>query len=344
MNNFFFYVYNICDTFDGHMKYTERELHEAALALGLVREHGLNLLDAVKEQVRVETARKKMAEVNSAVELFLKDKADMGNATTSMRTLRSIIKRFAKVFDGRLLDEVTHNEIKQWIKSLGLATRTKNGYLKEVKNLYNWSLKEGFTETNPTTRISTYRPSVEELEAKEKAKEILTLDEVSTMYRYAMENCPDMVPRMSIMLYAGTRPERESASLGWDNVYFDEGFVHVPASKAKDRKERFAPLNEKLRGILKWAFENNLDIQASNWESKWSAIKNETGLLGQWPNSCTRHTFASYSLVAFGPESTKTALGHGSYDMLFQHYRTLVFPAEADNYFNAENNFMRLVA
>jgi len=315
------------------MRYTERELHEVALALELIRKHGLSLLDAVKEQVRIETARKRMAEVSSAVELFLKDKADMGNATTSMRTLRSIIKRFAKVFDGRLLDEVTHNEIKQWIKGLELATRTKNGYLKEVKNLYNWSLKEGFTEVNPVNRISTYRPSVDELEAKEEAKEILTIDEVQTMYRYAFKHCPDMVPRMSIMLYAGTRPERESASLSWDNVYFDEKFIHVPASKAKDRKERFVQLNKNLVGILKWAFKSNLNIQATNWLSKWNAIKNEVGLLGQWPNSCTRHTFASYSLVAFGPEITKTALGHGNYDMLFQHYRTLVFPEEASTYF-----------
>ena len=260
---------------------TNTEQHEVALAIGLVRANKLSLLDAVKEQVEIEAKRKRMAEVSPAVELFLKDKADTGNAATSMKTLRSIISRFALVFDGRLLDEVTHNEIKQWISGLGLATRTKNGYVKEVKNLYNWSIQEGYAEVNPTTRIATYRPSVEELEAKEEAKEILTVAEVDTMTKYVMDNCPDAMPRMAIQLYSGTRPERESASIEMGNIYLDDGLLHVPASKAKDRKERFVKMSDKLVGIVKWAKGNNLNLQAANWDSKWSAIKNSVGLLGQ---------------------------------------------------------------
>jgi integrase len=317
------------------MKITDKELHEYCLALKLIRPLKLSLLDVVTEQVELEKRRQKMAEVSSAVELFLKDKADMGNAATSMRTLRSIILRFAKVFDGRLLDEVTHSEIKEWVKSMGLATRTKNGYVKEVKNLYNWSIQEGYAEINPTVRIAAYRPSVDELEAKEEAKEILTVSEVDTMTKYVMDNCPDAMPRMAIQLYGGTRPERESASIEMDNIYMDDGLLHVPASKAKDRKERFVKMSDKLMGIVRWAKENNLSLQARDWNNKWSAVKNSVGLLGQWPNSCTRHTFASYNLAKFGAEPTKEALGHGSYDMLFQHYRTLVRPAEAETYFAA---------
>ena len=317
------------------MKITEKELHECCLALGLIRQHDMSLLDAVTAQVELEERRKRMAEVSSAVELFLKDKADTGNAATSMRTLKSIITRFATVFDGRLLDEVTHSEIKEWIKGMGLATRTKNGYLKEVKNLYNWCIQEGFAESNPTVRIATYRPSIDELEEKENAKEILTVGEVETMTQYVMDNCPDAMPLMAIQLYSGTRPERESASIDMENIYLDDGLLHVPASKAKDRKERFVRMSNKLVGIVKWAKANELEIQPTNWDNKWNAIKDSVGLLGRWPNSCTRHTFASYNLAKFGAEQTKEALGHGSYDMLFQHYRTLVHPNEAETYFSA---------
>jgi len=284
--------------------------------------------------------RKKMAEVSPAVELFLKDKADTGNAATSMKTLRSIVLRFASVFDGRLLDEVTHNEVKQWVTVLGVATRTKNGYVKEVRNLYNWCIREGMAEVNPTYRIATYKHSIEELEAKEEAKEILTVEEVNTMFKFALKECPDTIPRMAIQLYAGTRPERESASIGWGNISLSDNRIHIPASKAKDRRERLVKTCPRLHDTLVWAFGNNMDIQCHNWDSKWNSIKNSVGLLGQWPNSCTRHTFASYSLMEHGADCVKEALGHGNYDMLFKHYRTLVLPEESAEYFNTENNLV----
>ena len=317
------------------MYVSDREEHEVALALHLIRENKMNLLDAVKEQVEVEKRRQKMAEVSSAVELFLNDKQDMGNAETTMKTLRSIVLRFACQFDGRMMGEVTHQEIKEWIKSLGVATRTKNGYLKEVKSLYNWAIKEGYSEENPTRRIDRYRHTVEELEAKESAKEILTTGEVETMTQYVMRNCPDAMPRMAIQLYAGTRPERESASIEMSNVLMDDGLIHVPASKAKDRKERLIKMSDKLWGVMKWAKGNDIPLQPRDWDRKWSAIKDSVGLLGCWPNSCTRHTFASYNLSKFGAERTRESLGHGNYDMLFQHYRTLVHPSEAEKYFAA---------
>lgn len=326
------------------MNCTDKERMECLLALDIAREADLNILDMVKQQARVEQRRKKMAEVSSAVELFLKDKEDMGIASTSLRTLRSIIKRFATSFDGRLLDEVTHTEIKQWLTTKGLSTRSKNGYLKEVKNLYNWSMREGKAHTNPANRISTYLPSVKELEAKEEAKEILTIPETRLLLKTAMEEFPRTVPRLSIMLFAGVRPDREAANITWDNLYMADRVVHVPASKAKDRRERFVKMCEQLVNCLDWSRRNGLALPVESWDSQWSELKNRLGLLGQWPNSCTRHTFASYSLMKYGEESTKDALGHGSYDMLFKHYRTLVFPNEAEEYFNLWEECQQAVA
>lgn len=331
-------------TLHRHMKYTDKELHECALAIGMARESGLNLLDAVKEQVRAEEARKRMSEVSAVVELFLQDKAATGNAYTTMKNMRSVIYRFSETFNGRLMDEVTHSEVKEWINGRDVATTTKNNYVKEVKSLFNWAIREGMAEVNPTQRIAKYRHSISELEAKESAKEILTVNEVDTMLDWASTECPQAIPRMSIMLYAGTRPGRESESLTIDNIYMDDRIIHVPASKAKDRKERFIDICDKLYGVLGWMYQSQLDVHSEHWEPQWEDLKRSVGLGGQWPNSCTRHTFASYNLAKFGDVSTKSALGHGSYDMLFKHYRTLVRPAEADAYFNNENNFLAKAA
>jgi hypothetical protein len=52
-----------------------------------------------------------------------------------------------------------------------------------------------------------------------------------------------------------------------------------------------------------------------------------------WPSDGTRHTFASNHLVMYGEAPTIDALGHGSYDMLFKHYRVLVKKANAEEFF-----------
>ena len=54
-----------------------------------------------------------------------------------------------------------------------------------------------------------------------------------------------------------------------------------------------------------------------------------------WAQDCLRHTFASNYLPMFGAEKTIAALGHGDYDMLFGHYRALVRPEVAAEFWSA---------
>lgn len=48
---------------------------------------------------------------------------------------------------------------------------------------------------------------------------------------------------------------------------------------------------------------------------------------------CPKHTSASAWLVLHGAESTIQQLGHGGYDMLFGHYRTLMTKDDAEKIF-----------
>jgi hypothetical protein len=49
-----------------------------------------------------------------------------------------------------------------------------------------------------------------------------------------------------------------------------------------------------------------------------------------WHQDCMRHTFASAFYAVHGADRTIAALGHGDYDMLFQHYRRLMTKEEAE--------------
>ncbi|MCX6996477.1 MAG: hypothetical protein NTV49_05205 [Kiritimatiellaeota bacterium] len=70
---------------------------------------------------------------------------------------------------------------------------------------------------------------------------------------------------------------------------------------------------------------------------------------GDWPHNAARHTYASHALTK-QQDAAKVALqlGHTTTHLLFDHYRGLVTPQEAERYFNirppAEANIIRFPA
>src|SRR5579859_3682108 len=91
------------------------------------------------------------------------------------------------------------------------------------------------------------------------------------------------------------------------------------------------------------------DYQPKNLRRRFEKVREIAGLIRRekvpgrerkqaiatgWEQDCLRHTFASHYLPMFGVEKTVAALGHGDYDTLFQHYRTLVTPRDAESYWD----------
>ena len=73
----------------------------------------------------------------------------------------------------------------------------------------------------------------------------------------------------------------------------------------------------------------------TNWRNEFDALRKKAGLWREeWPKNAGRHSFASYHLDLEGEDKTRKALGHGTFDMLFQHYRTLVKPGAGLKYFS----------
>jgi integrase len=94
---------------------------------------------------------------------------------------------------------------------------------------------------------------------------------------------------------------------------------------------------DNLMKWLKWSFERGHHLPISGWRKRWDKLRRKAGLFGDtWPANASRHSFASYMLDMGGEAATVKALGHGTDDMLFQHYRTLVKPGTGDLYFGIE--------
>src|SRR5439155_25059016 len=61
----------------------------------------------------------------------------------------------------------------------------------------------------------------------------------------------------------------------------------------------------------------------------------ETARIEQRPHNALRHSFASYHLARFNDAAALALeLGHTSAHLVFQHYRQLVRPKQAERYWN----------
>lgn len=270
---------------------------------------------------------------NEAIDLFLKEReAQIGHA--SFKNLRSVIRRWEAATNARLVVELDKTIIKNWLDSLTDKTgqkparaRTKNGYLTEIKNFLNWAKENHIVGKNVGDEIQTFKPSIDELKEVEAEAQILTPKEVRKVMDWIVENRPDMTPRAAALFFAGLRPDREASLFDWGHVDFEENLLFVPAAHAKDRQRRYIEMNPTLVAWLKFAKDQPTPV--TNWDNGWNQAKK---VLGFWPHDAARHCFASYSLPVDGKEKVIQNLGHGDYDMLFKHYRTVVKPKKAAEY------------
>ena len=323
-------------------RYPEATRIEWMAAHELAKSGGFTVMDAVRHYADMsgKEAEANAMTVGEAVRAFLREKKTIIKPR-SYRSLSSTLERFAEPRWNAPLASETRAIVMDWLTTGTKAggepwsTRTRNGYLIDVKNFFNWCVFEGHLTVSPAGRIRKFRASDEEMIRKEEAKKILTTDEVSRLMAYLRDEEPDMVPRAALLFFAGLRPEREASNITFDDVLMSEGLVHVRGSSAKDRQSRFITMSDNLVEWLEWSMDNGHQLPVGNWDRRWNEARGNLGLTGDdWPHDATRHSFASYHLALHGEDSTRKALGHGNFDMLFQHYRTLVKPADAERYYN----------
>lgn len=322
-------------------RYPEAVRLEWMMAHESAREAGFSLIDAVNHCKSHHVAQDESdMTVGKAIRAFLKEKRALIKPR-SYRALSYSIERFGEDIWDMPLTSVSRALILDWITSQAnrdgepWGTRTRNGYLTDIKNLFNWCVAEEHLDASPANRIKRFRASDEEMEAKEKSKQILLPSEVAELMATIKEEHPDMVARAALLFFAGLRPDREAAVLTWNDIILDDDLIHVRGSTTKDRQSRYIPIPKNLKAWLQWAKAQDSKLPVTNWSKRWYEVKRKAGLVGdEWPHDASRHSFASYYLALHGADKTKAALGHGTFDMLFQHYRTLVRDKDAEKYFS----------
>lgn len=251
---------------------------------------------------------------------FLRAKARAQRSDRYLRALRVSLRSFAKGRFSKPLAEVTPTEIETWLQSQNWSARTQRGYLSDVSTMFNFAMRRGMLNYNPAR-------AVELPEAEEAPRSIHTPGETKTVLEFAREYDLNICRSLAVRYFAGLR-SAEIERIEEEEIKAD--FIEVTAAKSKTRRRRLVTIQPNLKAWLQLG--GKLPLHDVNNRMRWftAALKKRHGL--EWDHNVTRHSFCSYHLAHFR-KASETALEAGHTEqMLFTHYRELVTPADAVEY------------
>jgi integrase len=238
--------------------------------------------------------------------------------------IRQRLKRFQADYGERDIKSIEPRELENWLHSLGLSPQSLNNFRTVVSGLFEHAVKRDLLGRNPMRAVARVK-------AIDKAPAIFTPDQLEKLLQAAPS---DLLPALAIQAFAGVRTA-EILRMEWPEIDLVRGYVNVAATKAKTAKRRLIPIASNLSNWLH-PYSNRV---GRIWPRKISAYhiairellpKAE---LKKWPANGLRHSFASYFLAEH-QDASKLALemGHTSARMIFDAYREVVTPEEAERY------------
>jgi integrase len=309
------------------LAFNDRQRAEYFDCIEALRPFNATIRDAVNFYIpHLHAARRTCAASELVKELLTVKEAD-GASERYLSDLRSRLNEFSESFDGRSASEITAPEIDEWLRSLTdrngkcLAPVTRNNFRRVLIVAFNFAKGRGYCVENPA-------------EHSAKAKEIespvgiLTVDETIRLLENA---APELLPYVSIGAFAGLR-RAELERLDWQEVDLQSSLIEVTAKKAKSARRRFVKIQSNLTKWLRPYAKFSGDVTPSEYRMLLEAART-AARIEQWPPNALRHSFASYHLAKFNDAAALALeLGHTNSNLVFQHYRQVVKPKQAERY------------
>jgi integrase len=312
------------------VSFNERHRAEYLECSEVLQPFGASIREAVNFFLPHLKAMKRSCTAAQLVDELLKVKEADGASKRYLSDLHSRLMQFAEIFDGQPVAAITARQIDEWLRSLSdaetgkrLSPVTRNNFRRVLIVAFNFARDRNYCLDNPAART-----------AKAKVIEgiigILTVDETARL----LERAPaDVVPFVAIGAFAGLR-RAELEQLDWKEVDLQSGLIEVIASKAKSARRRFVRIQPNLAKWLQPYARLSGNVTSQKYRELLDAAR-KAAKIEEWPHNALRHSFASYHLARFSDAAALALeLGHTSAHLVFQHYRQLVKPKEAERYWN----------
>jgi integrase len=310
------------------LSFNERQRAEYLECVEKLQPFGVTIRDAVNFYLPHLQATNRTCTAAELVKELLKVKEADGASERYLSDLRSRLTQFSDAFDGKPVAEITAPQIDAWLRSLSdretgkrLSAVTRNNYRRVLIVALNFAKGNGYCIDNPAEQTA----KAKEIDA---AVGILTVEQTARLIENA---APELVPYLAIGAFAGLR-RAELERLDWKEVDLQSGLIEVTASKAKSARRRFVKIQPNLAKWLQPYAQLSGNVTPSGYRVLLETARGAAGI-EQWPQNALRHSFASYHLARFNDAAALALeLGHTNSNLVFQHYRQLVRPKEAERY------------
>jgi integrase len=267
--------------------------------------------------------------VEEVVEEFIELKDEARLSERYVKRLKWTLGKFTSRFKGTIM-EVQGVEIDSWLRGLGLGPRSRNNVREDIAALFRFAVRRRYLP-----RDHDELSAVPVLRQPPRDIQVFTPAELVEILRHTPGR---IIPFMTLGAFAGVR-HAEILRLDWRDVDLEAGHVIVAATKAKTASRRIVPISPNLRAWLAGARKEEGPVcELANMSNEIHdivvKINERRPEPFQWKQNGLRHSWVSYRL-AQTQNADQVALEAGnSRQMIFKHYRELVRPAEALEWFN----------
>lgn len=255
--------------------------------------------------------------------IFLEHKDD--NKTYHLK--KGYWLRAIEHFKGRDVDTITRLDVKQYLNSLDMLSKSKGAYKSCIKEIFEFAVDDGVISFNPALSIKLKQDAREDVQ-------FYTREEVAKILQAAKGV---MVPYLHIAFNTGMRVgEILGLQLG---DFKDDGFIHIRRTRTKGMLGT-GKTNNAIRKVPYPAFlldevkkfqdPKSLFIfgdidDAARLRSQWKIVVRDSGVRKHKLYS-TRHTFATLMLKENIVSINELAglLGHSNPKITLEHYASII--------------------
>jgi integrase len=261
--------------------------------------------------------------LSRAVNELIENRKATGASNRYCNDLRLRLSRFVNDYPNLMVAEVSTKAVDDWLAGLSLAPVTRNTFRRDLRTLFSFCVTRRYATENPVTKTR-------------RAKEvdntvgILTPNDMSRLLSVADETT---IPYWTIGAFAGLR-RAEIERLDWSDIDLDANLIDIKARNSKTATRRLVTIQPNLQAWLAPHRKVAGSVCPSTLRIKLDADRARCGLLQNWPQNGLRHSFGSYHLARFNDAAALALQMGNSPAMIFKHYRQLVKPKAAQEYWN----------
>jgi len=303
---------------EGAIHMPEQLRVDAVACAERLRPYGKTLADATKHYLTYLSAISRSCTVSDLITQFNSSKEQDGASERYLKDLKNRLDTFAQDFGSVKVAEILPSQIDDWLRGLKVAAQTRNNFRTVLRTLFSYAVARGYAQENAVAKTAKAK-------VVRGAPDIFTPAQMQTI----LEKAPrDFVPYLAIGAFAGLR-SAEIERLDWSEIDLQGKLIHIKAANSKSAQRRLVTISDNLAAWL--SPHSRKDGQVADPERvRVARDKTCEAAKIKWPANALRHSYASYHLAQFkNAAATAAELGHASPTMLYKHYREVVRPDAA---------------